>query len=138
MKTRDFIPVFVEEIPADLREGHLYISTEYATALHKCACGCGIEVVTPLAPTDWKLIYDGSVSLHPSIGNWSFPCRSHYWIRSNRVQWAAAWSDEQVRLNREFDIERKKAHSNRTDVDEGKPAQRKKTSFWNRIVAWFR
>ncbi|WP_353963011.1 DUF6527 family protein [Streptomyces sp. NBC_00365] len=38
------------------------------------SCGCGRKVVTPLAPQEWKLTLDGvSVSLHPSIGNWSFP-----------------------------------------------------------------
>ena len=26
--------------------------------------------------------------LYPSIGNWQFPCRSHYWIRRNRIIWA--------------------------------------------------
>lgn len=42
---------FVEFIPADLEEGIVYISVEYATAAHKCACGCGSEVNTPLTPT---------------------------------------------------------------------------------------
>jgi hypothetical protein len=41
---------------------------------------------SPLSPTDWKLTFDGvSVSLHPSDGNWSFPCRSHYRIEYNRA-----------------------------------------------------
>jgi hypothetical protein len=69
---------FVASIPDRLAEHTLYVSMEYATVAHQCCCGCGLEVVTPLSPTDWKLTYDGvSVSLHPSIGNWSFPCRSH-------------------------------------------------------------
>lgn len=79
---------FVEHVPDALQEGVLYISLEYATAVHRCLCGCGREVVTPISPTDWSLSLDGgSVSLAPSIGNWSFPCRSHYWIRKDRVQW---------------------------------------------------
>ena len=85
---------FVETAPDDLDDGVLYVSIEYASALHRCACGCGIEVVTPLSPGGWKLIFDGrSVSLHPSIGNWDFPCRSHYWIRQGRVQWAKSRLD---------------------------------------------
>jgi purine nucleoside permease len=61
---------------------------EYATVVHKCMCGCGKEVATPISPTDWCLTFNGdSISLDPSIGNWSFPCRSHYWIRNNRVLW---------------------------------------------------
>lgn len=88
---------FVEFLPELLEEGSLYISVDYATASHKCCCGCGEAVVTPLSPTDWKLIFDGeSVSLSPSIGNWGFPCRSHYWIKESKVQWAEDMSQEQV------------------------------------------
>lgn len=79
---------FVEFIPDKLEEGVLYVSMIYATAAHRCLCGCGREVVTPLSPTDWQLAFDGdSVSLAPSVGNWSFPCRSHYWIERNHVDW---------------------------------------------------
>jgi hypothetical protein len=80
---------FVEFIPDDLKEGTIYVSMTYATVAHKCCCGCGNLVITPLSPTDWKLIFDGkSISLDPSIGNWNFACQSHYWIRRNRVIWA--------------------------------------------------
>ena len=83
---------FVEFMPEEIKEGILYISLEYNTASHKCCCGCGMRVVTPLHPTDWALIYNGvSASLNPSIGNWSFPCRSHYWIRNNKIAWAESW-----------------------------------------------
>lgn len=50
---------FVEIIPDELEEGALYISISHATALHKCLCGCGAEIVTPLSPTDWELSYNG-------------------------------------------------------------------------------
>lgn len=80
---------FVEFMPSELQEGVLYVSIQYATAIHTCACGCGNKVVTPISPGDWQLLFDGnSVSLTPSIGNWQFPCRSHYWITSNKVCWA--------------------------------------------------
>jgi Family of unknown function (DUF6527) len=70
---------FVEFMPKLLDDGVLYVSMTYATASHRCFCGCGMKVVTPLSPTDWRLTFDGdSLSLHPSIGNWSYPCRSHY------------------------------------------------------------
>ncbi|WP_367184553.1 DUF6527 family protein [Ferrimicrobium sp.] len=69
----------------------------YGIVTHKCCCGCGNKVVTPLTPTDWKLIYDGqSVSLDPSVGNWSLPCRSHYWITNGRVYWSAQWAQKTV------------------------------------------
>ena len=80
---------FVEYIPRELKDGVVYVSIPFATVIHKCCCGCGQQVVTPLSPSQWTLIFDGkSISLHPSIGNWNFPCKSHYWIKQNRVSWA--------------------------------------------------
>jgi hypothetical protein len=93
---------FVEFIPDDLQERTLYISIPYCTAVHRCCCGCGREVVTPLSPTGWQLIFDGkTVSLHPSIGSWSLPCQSHYFITKNRVVWASKWSDKRIATGRE-------------------------------------
>jgi hypothetical protein len=104
MKNRTINHKFVEAIPSKVDPGTLYISMEFATAVHLCECGCGLEVVTPFSPTDWKLTYDGvSVSLHPSIGNWSFPCRSHYWIRQSRVEWAGDMPNQQISSIRETD-----------------------------------
>ncbi|MCW5318680.1 hypothetical protein GTQ43_34885 [Nostoc sp. KVJ3] len=92
---------FVEFIPSELKEGIIYVSIAYTTAVHKCCCGCGNKVVTPITPTDWKLIFDGkTISLTPSIGNWSFPCRSHYWVKRNKIRWAEDWSDKQVDAGR--------------------------------------
>jgi hypothetical protein len=88
---------FVEHIPEHLEEGVIYVSISFGTVVHRCACGCGNEVVTPLSPTDWSLIFDGeSISLHPSIGNWSFACQSHYWIRNNEVRWSRKWSKTEI------------------------------------------
>lgn len=88
---------FVELIPEKVEEGILYISLEYCTAIHKCVCGCGNEVVTPISPKDWQLHFDGkTVSLSPSIGNWNFDCRSHYWIINNKVKFARKWSKEEI------------------------------------------
>lgn len=95
---------FVEYIPDDLKEGTVYVSIPYATAAHKCCCGCGNEVVTPLSPTDWKLIFDGrTISLDPSIGNWRFDCQSHYWIVRSKVRWARKWSQKEIEAGRAFD-----------------------------------
>jgi len=95
---------FVDSIPEQLAEGVLYISLAYATVLHNCACGCGQEVVTPLTPHDWNMRYDGeTISLDPSIGNWSLPCRSHYWIKKGRVVWAGAMSDVKIAEGRASD-----------------------------------
>ncbi len=95
---------FVEHLPDQLKDGVIYISISYATAAHKCCCGCGNEIITPLSPTDWKLIFDGkTISLEPSIGNWSLACQSHYWIRNNRVRWSPKWSQKQIDRGRSRD-----------------------------------
>ncbi len=86
---------FVEFIPEKLVDGVVFVSTTYCVASHLCCCGCGREVVTPIAPKEWSVTFDGeSVTLQPSIGNWRFPCRSHYWIRKNRVEWVPDWEND--------------------------------------------
>ncbi len=95
---------FVEYIPDRLEERKIYVSMAFATVAHKCCCGCGNEVITPLSPTDWKLIFDGqSISLDPSIGNWNFACQSHYWITRNRVKLAPRWSQKKIKSGRTHD-----------------------------------
>lgn len=93
-------PVYVQYMPpADsVNEGELYISLEFQTAIHKCCCGCGEEVVTPFNTAQWQISDKrGKVSLYPSIGNWSYPCHSHYFIKDNRVLWAEAFSDAAIK-----------------------------------------
>lgn len=91
-------PQSVEYIPEQLSEGVLYICEQYKTVAHKCCCGCGEEVITPLSPAEWSIRKEGNkVTLHPSIGNWSFRCESHYWIRRNQVIWAKAMTQQQIK-----------------------------------------
>ncbi|WP_230483852.1 DUF6527 family protein [Sphingomonas sp. Leaf21] len=102
---------FVETFPETLERGVLYVSLEFGSAAHSCCCGCGEEVVTPLTPTDWNITYDGeTITLHPSVGSWTLPCRSHYVIRRNRVIEAPPWSDAEVAAERRRDRRAKAAH----------------------------
>lgn len=95
---------FVEFIPERLETGVIYISMVYATATHTCCCGCGNKVVTPFSPTDWRLTFNGeTISLHPSIGNWSFECKSHYIIRNSQVNWADKWTQQRIDAGRARD-----------------------------------
>jgi len=92
---------FVEQVPAGKEPGILYISLEFGVATHLCPCGCESVVVTRLAPSGWSVIFDGeTVTLDPSIGNWSQPCKSHYWIRNNQILWARTFSDREIELVR--------------------------------------
>ena len=45
---------FVDYIPQQLDDGVLYVSIGFGTVVHRCACGCGEEVVTPLGPAEWR------------------------------------------------------------------------------------
>ena len=104
MKQDILTPRFVEFVPNFVASGMLYISLDYDTAVHNCCCGCGHKVVTPLSPTDWSITFDGdTVSVSPSIGNWSLPCQSHYWIVRNRISWAPRWTAEQIAAGRARD-----------------------------------
>ena len=88
---------FVHHIPEHLADGVLHVSVAFATALHRCCCGCGSEVVTPLSPNDWSMIFDGeSISLCPSIGNRNFECRSHYYVRRNKVLWLRPFGETEL------------------------------------------
>lgn len=97
MKIRALKPSFVEHLPEKLDDGLLYISEPFALAAHKCCCGCGEEVITPLKPKHWRIVKgQRGVSLWPSIGNWKFRCRSHYWIRENQVIPAPSMAPHQI------------------------------------------
>ena len=117
---------FVESAPSKLEDGVLYVSTKYRTVMHRCCCGCGNEVVTPLSPTDWKLTFDGvSISLSPSVGNWSLPCRSHYWIERNVAHWAGDMPDEKIAAIRDHDRRLKERYYGESGGTEGvQPSQR--------------
>jgi hypothetical protein len=108
---------FVDTVPSPREEGKLYISTKYRTAIHSCFCGCGMKVVTPLRPARWRLTYDGdTVTLAPSIGNWSFKCRSHYIIRGNQAIPAGSMTKRQIVAGRRHDRAIKDAYFQGSDV----------------------
>jgi hypothetical protein len=96
-------PEFVTSFPQPLQPGYLYVSVRFSSAAHICACGCGREVITPLSPRQWSIEFDGKVSVWPSIGNWTFPCRSHYVIERGRVRWARDFTEEEIEENRAAD-----------------------------------
>ena len=129
---------FVDLVPNALDEGVLYVCIKYKTVSHLCCCGCGHEVVTPLAPTFWKLTFDGdTVSLSPSVGNWEFPCRSHYWVRENRMEWSDDWTEEQIAAADARDCEAKARYyqgrkAEGTSPALGNPAQAEK-GWWVRF-----
>lgn len=137
-------PEFVEFIPRDLAEGVLYISREYSTAVHLCCCGCGQRVVTPLSPVGWRLTTSGPLAtLYPSIGNWSFPCRSHYWIRRNQIVWSYQLTDDEIASGRARDahardefIYSKASESATEDPVHSAEAGQRQIGFLQRVKRW--
>ncbi len=141
-------PRYVELMPPSLEEGVLYISKKFSTAAHKCCCGCGTKIVTPLKPTDWVLTESrAGVSLDPSIGNWNHPCQSHYVIRRNRVVWAGRMTKAEINYGRSLsDAAKHFYYGRRVDArnlvspltpftEEVSP--QKKKGWWTRIIQWF-
>lgn len=118
----------VQYVPKELESGVLYVAEKFRAAVHLCACGCGRKVSTPLHPTEWSL-EDGpdGPSLTPSIGNWQFPCKSHYWIQRGRIVWSEAWSDERIAAGRRAEEERRRAY-----FEQPAPVE-ERLGFWAKV-----
>lgn len=136
-------PEFVEFIPAELDEGMLYVSMAYATTAHLCACGCGTKIVLPLSPAEWRMSFDGeAVSLLPSVGNWQLPCKSHYWIKGNKIRWAASWTKEEIAAGQRRDAADLEAYfASRQplappDADSRQPDADEGGGWLRRVVRW--
>ncbi len=132
---------FVDNIPDIIEDKVLYVSMEYETVIHKCACGCGNEVVTPLSPTDWRLIFNGeTISLEPSIGSWSLDCKSHYWITNNIVNWSSTYRQKEINKVRRVDSEDKyEYYKIKGKMEQPMPEEiekgKQKQSFWRRLLS---
>ena len=114
-------PLFVEQFPDDLESGILYVSMQHAICGHLCACGCGERVITPLSPTQWKLVYNGeAVTLYPSIGNYAFACRSHYFLTNGTIIWVGESDTEKGKRKKKgllaklFNSKKGKKNGNKT------------------------
>ena len=91
LKKVNIEPIYLPDtmIPFNEMEyGKIYISEKYNTSTHRCLCGCGEKTVLPLnhdgSNFGWDLIKKNDIiSFTPSIGNFNFPCMSHYIITKN-------------------------------------------------------
>lgn len=80
---------FIINAPDTLEEGVFYYSPAFQTSLHLCPCGCGNEIVIPFTKDDWELLIVNNltITVRPSIGNFYLPCKSHYYITNNTIEW---------------------------------------------------
>jgi hypothetical protein len=148
-KTEELEHEFVDQLPDELNEGVLYVSMEFGTAAHLCCCGCGTRVLTPLRPNRWRMTFDGErIWLCPSIGNWNFDCKSHYWVQGSKVRWAAQMSPEEVKAIRERSREgwvppaasaTAPLERTRDEPDDGRaePKGGRKRGRWERVKQFF-
>lgn len=120
-----YIAQFVESFPTPMDPGVLYVSLTYSTSGHVCPCGCGREVVTKLSPPRYRLIFDGEVSLSPSVAATGLPCNSHYYITRGQVEWHGKLDAVQAERARASDRRAVKTH--RT------PAPRPRARWWSRL-----
>ena len=112
-------------MPKDLKPGVLYVSEQFGTAAHLCACGCGSKVRTPLGPTWWSMEEtDDGPTLYPSVGNWQQACQSHYLITRGEVIWADLWTAEQIADGRRREEERRREYYDALDRSRGGVLQR--------------
>ena len=99
MRMKTFKTEIVHRVPETLQPDVLYVCFDCNVVVHLCACGCGEKVILPIDPDFWRIEYDGeTISLYPSIGNFQFACKSHYWIRKNNVVWADMFSSTSSEL----------------------------------------
>lgn len=116
-------------MPTQLESGVLYVSEEFETAAHQCACGCGSKVRTPLAETEWQFVdHPQGPSLYPSIGNWQRPCKAHYWIDHGKIEWSTQWTAEQIAIGRAAEEQRRESYY----------VGLYPHSWWVRIWRWFK
>ena len=121
-------------MPRELEPGVLYVSDEFETAAHLCACGCGSKIRTPLGPTEWKLREtESGPSLYPSIGNWQLPCQSHYWIMKGETKWDIRWTTEEIIDGRRREMATREAYYK--DLYE-RPSSKLRL-FWNWVKHLF-
>lgn len=122
----------VDRFPDEPHDGVLYVSLPFATAMHRCMCGCGEPVITPLTPTDWQVTYDGeTMSLAPSVGNWSMRCQSHYWLKNGRVRWSGRWTTEQITTGRARDrLAKARAFGEPPEIGAAPESETKRRERW--------
>jgi hypothetical protein len=130
VKIHSVRPKYVAQLPDVLKEGVLYICEEFGLTAHKCCCGCGEDVYLKLGPAKWELTkgFSGDISLNPSVGNWKYACKSHYWITNNRVIEAGRMSARAIERVQQQDRRDRDRHVAQLNT---RPESNK--SFWQRI-----
>jgi len=76
-------PEYIEFMPEvdDMKENTIYISLKFSVTGHRCLCGCGSLTILPINNDGWNMTdNDNKLTFTPSVGNFQYPCKSHYII----------------------------------------------------------
>ena len=108
---------------------------KHGMVVFRCPCGCGGLSEFMLDPIRFRLEYDGAkVSFYPSIGIPYLECRSHYWIRDNRIEWCAPLEDWETERAQKRELARalevRGAEESRRSKNIGK--------LWKAFVKWWK
>lgn len=97
---RDIKHIIVEEMPSyeDMLQDVIYVyyyDIDHGVSIHKCMCGCGEQTVMPFIKKGlninsnkvWVLNFiNDKIDFEGSVGNYSYPCKSHYMIQKGQVK----------------------------------------------------
>ena len=81
------------------------------------------------------------VSLRPSIGNWNYRCKSHYFITNNRVIWADRFTQRQItniQTKDRFDKQNYIASKNNQEVNSLPDRDSWLLKLWRFIKSFFK
>ncbi len=77
---------YVDYIPVEREEGILYLCQEYHVSCHRCPCGCGKDVILDHNRWEYSILSD-TITVRPSVWSFNLPCKSHYFITNNQIEW---------------------------------------------------
>ena len=91
-------------------------------------------------------IVNGAITLAPSVGNWSLPCKSHYLIRQGRVVWARDMTRDEIERGRLRDKRLRDAHFDQVNAQKEAEMERMATAarcsagwlarLWRALRSW--
>lgn len=130
MKIKILRPEYVGQLPDQLAEGVLYVCKEFELTAHKCCCGCGEDVYLKIGPAKWQLstTSNGRITLYPSVGNWKYACKSHYWIEKNRVIDAGQMEEYEIEA-----VQRRDRRDRKRYIAKANAKSEQERSVWGRI-----
>ena len=83
-----------------------------------------------IGPAKWQLstTSNGRITLYPSVGNWKYACKSHYWIEKNRVIDAGQMEEYEIEA-----VQRRDRRDRKRYIAKANAKSEQERSVWGRI-----